>query len=44
MAEHYRRAGRRVPARFASEADENCGRVLAVNVSGSLGDGVGEPS
>lgn len=43
MAEHYRRAGKRVPARFASSADENMGRVQCVTMGGSLGDGVGEP-
>lgn len=43
MAEHYRRAGRRVPARFASQADENAGRVQIVTIGGSVGDGVAEP-
>lgn len=39
----YIRAGRRVPSRFASSADEDMGRVQAVSVGACLGDGVGEP-
>ena len=41
--EFYIRAGRRVPARFASSTDYECGRTQMVNVSGCLGDGVEDP-